>query len=135
VAKDTQPRKSSLKPPSHSKKKSKVAVREERKRREQVKEVDEAAVEAWRERGKLFRAKLIMDDEETGGDSFTLSHDCEIEKYYDVAERVSKTDGRNEATTRCEIVRTHLLVFTRYCRFLSIYSRTGTRTVPFYSGR
>lgn len=30
-----------------------------------------------------------MKDEETGGDAFSLSNDCEIEKYYDVAERVS----------------------------------------------
>jgi hypothetical protein len=30
-----------------------------------------------------------MKDEEGGGDAFTLSDDCEIEKYYDVSERVS----------------------------------------------
>jgi hypothetical protein len=66
--------------------KHKAVVRQERQRREAIK--DDGA-EAWRERGKLYRAKLIMKDEESGGDAFTLSDDCEIEKYYDVAERVS----------------------------------------------
>ena len=79
--------KSSLKPPSMGRaRKPKAVVRKERKRREGAK--DDGA-EAWRERGKLYRAKLIMKDEESGGDAFTLSNDCEIEKYYDVGERVS----------------------------------------------
>lgn len=64
--------------------KSKAAVRMERERRRGAKDA-----EAWRERGKLFRAKIMMKDEESGGDVFTLSNQCEIEKYYDVAERVS----------------------------------------------
>jgi hypothetical protein len=71
-------------------KESKALFREERQRGEQAKEFDAGEVEAWRERGRLFRANLIMKDEESGGDAFTLSHDCEIEKYYNVAERVSE---------------------------------------------
>jgi hypothetical protein len=91
-------------------KKSKAVVREERHRREEVREADENAVEAWRERGKLFRAKLIMKDEESGGDAFTLSHDCEIEKYYDVAERVSEMVGE----TRLLVCTSIAIIFTRY---------------------
>jgi hypothetical protein len=44
--------------------------------------------EAWRKHGKIFRATLIMADEESGGNTFLLSNQCSIEKYYDVAERV-----------------------------------------------
>lgn len=78
---------SSLKPPSMGKaRRPKAAIRKERQRREEAK--DDGA-EAWREWGKLYRAKLIMKDEESGGDAFTLSNECEIEKYYDVGERVS----------------------------------------------
>ena len=81
-------RKSSLKPPSFEKpRKSNSNVK--RKRRARQKTVtEEGGSEAWRERGKLVRARLIMKDEQSGGDAFTLSDDCEIEKYYDVAERV-----------------------------------------------
>jgi hypothetical protein len=67
--------------------KSKNVIREERQKRQEAKMDD--GTEAWRERGKLYRAKLIMKDEESGGDAFTLSNECEIEKYYDVGERVS----------------------------------------------
>lgn len=45
-------------------------------------------LEAWRKHGKIFRATLIMADEESGGNTFVLSNQCSIEKYYDVAERV-----------------------------------------------
>ena len=44
--------------------------------------------ESWRKHGKLFRATLIMTDEESGGNTFVLSNNCSIEKYYEVAERV-----------------------------------------------
>jgi hypothetical protein len=45
--------------------------------------------EQWRKHGKLFRAKLLMQDEESGGNTFVLSNNCQIERYYDVAEKVS----------------------------------------------
>lgn len=45
--------------------------------------------EAWRKSGKAFRANLVLEDEEKGGNSFQLSKDCSIERYYRVAERVS----------------------------------------------
>jgi hypothetical protein len=44
--------------------------------------------EQWRKHGKIFRAKLLMKDEESGGNFFVLSNNCEIERYYDVAEKV-----------------------------------------------
>jgi hypothetical protein len=45
----------------------------------------------WRKHGKVFRAKLVLEDEDKGGNAFTLSQDCGIERYYKVAERVRKT--------------------------------------------
>lgn len=42
----------------------------------------------WRKHGKLFRARLVLEDEDKGGNAFTLSNDCSIERYYKVAERV-----------------------------------------------
>ena len=86
----TRVQKSSLKPPSMGpRRKSKAVIRKERQRQEAKYD----GAEAWRERGQLYRAKLIMKDEESGGDAFTLSDQCEIEKYYDVAERVSALVG------------------------------------------
>lgn len=79
-------RKSSLKPPSVGKPHKSKSAAKRRGRQKTIEIVDVA--EAWRERGKIFRARLIMNDEKSGGDAFTLSNDCEIEKYYDVAERV-----------------------------------------------
>ena len=45
--------------------------------------------EAWRKHGKLYRAQLVLTDEEKGGNTFVLSSNCSIERYYKVAERVS----------------------------------------------
>jgi hypothetical protein len=45
--------------------------------------------ELWRNHGKVFRAHLIVADEQKGGNIFTLSNNCSIERYYKVAERVS----------------------------------------------
>jgi hypothetical protein len=44
--------------------------------------------EQWRNHGKLFRARLLMKDEEMGGNFFVLSNDCDIERYYEVADKV-----------------------------------------------
>jgi hypothetical protein len=41
----------------------------------------------WRKRGQKLRAKLVESDEEAN--NFVLSNDCDIEKYYKVADRVS----------------------------------------------
>ena len=51
-------------------------------------EVSSIDGEAWRKHGKLYRANLIMEDEESGGNTFVLSSNCGIERYYQVAERV-----------------------------------------------
>lgn len=106
MTKDTQRRKSSLK---RSSEKRKSVVRKEWQRQLKV-----DAAETWRERGKLFRDKLIMKDEESGGNAFTLCDNCEIEKYYDVAERVSNHGDGNEMRTD-GIVRMHFkFMLTRY---------------------
>jgi hypothetical protein len=91
----------------------KAAIRKERQRREEAK--DDGA-EAWREWGKLYRAKLIMKDEESGGDAFTLSNECEIEKYYDVGERVleqflNTTVENKEKLTEAYLVGNRLVKF------------------------
>jgi 3'-phosphoadenosine 5'-phosphosulfate sulfotransferase len=49
--------------------------------------------EQWRKHGKLFRAKLLMRDEESGGNTFVLSSNCNIERYYDVAEKVRRIEA------------------------------------------
>jgi hypothetical protein len=109
--------------------KHKSVVRKERQR--QVK-VD--AAEAWRERGKLFRDKLIMKDEESGGNAFTLCDNCEIEKYYDVAERVSNHGNGNEIRTD-GIVRMHFkFMLTRYWTLFR-FIHTGAGRVSFYEAR
>jgi hypothetical protein len=48
------------------------------------------STEAWRKHGKVFRAKLALVDEEKGGNTFVLSDNCSIDRYYRVAERVSQ---------------------------------------------
>lgn len=45
--------------------------------------------DAWRKPGKVFRARLLKQDEEEGGSHFVLSPTCSIRKYFDVADRVS----------------------------------------------
>lgn len=40
----------------------------------------------WRKRGQKLRTKLVESDEEAH--NFVLSNDCDIEKYYKVADRV-----------------------------------------------
>lgn len=46
--------------------------------------------EHWRSQGKIFRAKLLMKDEEMGGNFFVLSNDCDIQRYYEVADKVRR---------------------------------------------
>ena len=45
--------------------------------------------DAWRKPGRVFRARLLKQDEEEGGNHFVLSPTCSIRKYFDVADRVS----------------------------------------------
>jgi hypothetical protein len=47
--------------------------------------------EVWRKHGKVFRAELVVKDEEKGGNTFALSNSCSIERYYKVSERVCYT--------------------------------------------
>jgi hypothetical protein len=45
--------------------------------------------DAWRKHGKVFRANLVLADDANGGNSFALSENCSITRYYRVADRVS----------------------------------------------
>jgi hypothetical protein len=47
-----------------------------------------ASDETWRKYGKLLRANLVLNDEQNGGNSFTLNDSCTIDRYYRVADRV-----------------------------------------------
>jgi hypothetical protein len=47
-----------------------------------------SSLDAWRKFGKKFRANLILADDANGGNAFTLSETCSIERYYRVADRV-----------------------------------------------
>ena len=50
---------------------------------------DGSSQDAWRKPGRVFRARLLKQDEEEGGNHFVLSPTCSIRKYFDVADRVS----------------------------------------------
>ena len=51
--------------------------------------VESSSQDAWRRPGRSFRARLLRQDEEEGGNNFVLSPTCSIPKYFDVADRVS----------------------------------------------
>lgn len=51
--------------------------------------VSSSSQDAWRKPGRAFRARLLKQDEEEGGNNFVLSPTCSIPKYFDVADRVS----------------------------------------------
>ena len=40
---------------------------------------EEEETESWRKYGKMYRAKLVLIDEEKGGNVFVLSNNCTIE--------------------------------------------------------
>lgn len=44
--------------------------------------------EQWRKHGKFLRAQVIIEDEQAGSNAFVLSSECNIKRYYDVAEKV-----------------------------------------------
>ena len=50
--------------------------------------------EGWRKYGMMYRARLVLTDEEKGGSAFVLSKTCGIDRYYRVADRVSESNGR-----------------------------------------
>lgn len=62
-------------------------TRESNSKSEAFGKVSADAIE-WRKHGKRYRAHLVLEDEEKGGNAFELSNDCSIERYYKVAERV-----------------------------------------------
>jgi hypothetical protein len=50
--------------------------------------------QAWRKHGKLYRARLVLNDEDEGCNTFVLSNKCSIERYYKVAEKVGSFSRR-----------------------------------------
>jgi hypothetical protein len=44
--------------------------------------------QSWRHHGKVYRAHIILQDEQKGGNAFVLSNQCSIDRYYRVAEKV-----------------------------------------------
>ena len=61
--------------------------------------VESSSQDAWRKPGRAFRARLLKQDEEEGGNNFVLSPTCSIPKYFDVADRVSFSSL--QPTLRC----------------------------------
>jgi len=90
-----------------------------------LKDSSRSGQETWRKHGKLFRAKLIMNDEESGGNTFVLTNNCSIEKYYDVAERVLEQFLNKFVADRDELNESYL-VGTRLVKFLSTVLPTHT---------
>jgi hypothetical protein len=70
----------------------------------------------WRKRGQKLRAKLVESDE--GAHNFVLSNDCDIEKYYKVADRVSQSSKS-----------LRILVAVRNWSHTFVWNRTGIRAV------
>lgn len=69
---------------------------------------DGEADEAWRRHGKLFRANLVLNDEQNGGNSFSLSDSCTIERYYRVADRVRCCGGLRLLLFQCPVIGTEV---------------------------
>lgn len=47
--------------------------------------------QTWRARGKVYRAQIVLEDEQKGGNAFVLSNQCSIDRYYRVAEKVGNS--------------------------------------------
>jgi len=74
--------------------------------------------DAWRKPGRVFRARLLKQDEEEGGNHFVLSPTCSIRKYFDVADRVLDQFLQHPIDSKEDLVEAYL-VGNRLCRFLS----------------
>ncbi|CAJ1957546.1 unnamed protein product [Cylindrotheca closterium] len=75
----------------------------------------------WRKHGKVYRAKLIVEDEQKGGNAFVLSNQCSIDRYYRVADRVlDEFLSTSSASSNAEEVSEAYLVGNRLVKFLSV---------------
>ena len=84
------------------------------------------STETWRKHGKAFRAQLVLMDEEKGGNTFVLSNNCAIDRYYRVAERVSKLlhTALHNISIRWPCYNTMILnLFVSFDRFWSSFFR------------
>mmetsp|Transcript_32633 Transcript_32633/g.76925 ORF Transcript_32633/g.76925 Transcript_32633/m.76925 type:complete len:601 (-) Transcript_32633:238-2040(-) len=75
--------------------------------------------ESWRNHGKMFRANVLIADERNGGNAFTLSDTCSIERYYRVADRVFEQFLSSNIAERNELIESYL-VGNRLFKFLSV---------------
>jgi len=90
------------------------------------KELDSASIpfaeegnEKWRQHGKLFRANIVSADEGNGGNIFSLSDSCAIERYYRVADRVLEQFLSSNIAERNDLIESYL-VGNRLFKFLSV---------------
>jgi hypothetical protein len=73
----------------------------------------------WRKPGKMYRTRLVAQDEaEGGGKSFRISNQCAVERYFQVADKVQYQFLNHPVDTKDEFVEAYL-VGTRLCKFLS----------------
>ena len=63
-------------------------VSKQQQRQQQQSPISPSPDQSWRKYGKLYRAQITLEDEQKGGNSFVLSNQCSIDRYYRVAERV-----------------------------------------------
>jgi hypothetical protein len=77
---------------------------------------------SWRKPGKMYRARLVAQDDQEGGGgsgkSFRISNQCAIERYYQVADKVQYQFLNHPVDTKDEFIEAYL-VGTRLCKFLS----------------
>lgn len=77
--------------------------------------------QSWRKHGRSYRAKIIAEDEKRGGNSFILSNQCSIDRYYRVAEKVLDSFLSSSSTSSSpKEVSEAYLVGNRLVKFLSV---------------
>jgi hypothetical protein len=73
---------------------------------------------AWRQPGKMYRARLLAQDQaEGGGKTLNISNDCAIESYYHVAGKCQNQFLNHRVNTKEEFIEAYL-VGSRLCKFL-----------------
>ncbi|KAG7354710.1 hypothetical protein IV203_004066 [Nitzschia inconspicua] len=83
------------------------------------------SLDSWRKYGKQLRANLILVDDANGGNAFTLSEACSIERYYRVADRVLEQFLTGSISEREDLIERYL-IGNRLFKFLSIVLPTHT---------
>lgn len=73
----------------------------------------------WRRHGKLYRANIVLTDENSEGNTFSLSNTCSINRYYRVADRVLTNFLSSRIAERNELIESYL-IGNRLFKFLSV---------------